>query len=183
VLRKLKLDPPLTGLQAEAVDSLRSQPITQVYLGVRQPFWEEDGYAASLFTDSLPGMVAAARSATDPKTVTHLTAWVMGRHARSLDGLTEAEIGRRVIEAIELFRPAALDQLEFLGLQSWGDDPYAAGAWAYFRPGQIRRFAAHMGMRHGRVHFCGEHLALASRGMEAALETAERAVAEVLGNI
>jgi monoamine oxidase len=183
VLRNLTLDPPLTGLQAEAVALLCSQPITQVYLGIRRPFWEDDGYAASLFTDSLPGMVAAARSATDPATVTHLTAWVMGRHARALDGLAAADVGRRVIAAIEQLRPAARGQLELLGLQSWGSDPYAAGAWAYFRPGQIRRFAEHMHAPRGRLHFCGEHLGLASRGMEAALETAERAADEVLRHI
>jgi monoamine oxidase len=182
-LRKLKLDPPLTGVQAEAVAELRSQPITQVYLGIRRPFWKDDGYAASLFTDSLPGMIAAARSAADPSTVTHLTAWVMGRHARSLDGLAQAEVGRRVIAGIEQLRPAARGQLELLGVQSWGGDPYAAGAWAYFRPGQIRQFGNAMHTAHGRVHFCGEHLALATRGMEAALETAERAAAEVLGHI
>jgi monoamine oxidase len=183
VLRKVKLDPPLTGVQAEAVAELRSQPITQVYLGIRRPFWEDDGYAPSLFTDSLPGMVAAARSATDPATVTHLTAWVMGRHARALDRLTAAEAGRRVIDGIEQLRPAARGQLELLGSQSWGSDPYAAGAWAYFRPGQIRRFAASMHVPHGRLHFCGEHLGVASRGMEAALETAERAAGEVLRHI
>jgi monoamine oxidase len=182
VLRRIWLDPPLTGLQAEAVAELRSQPITQVYLGARRPFWEDDGYAASQFTDSLPGMVAAARSATDPATVTHLTAWVMGRHARALDGLAAADVGGRVIAAIEGLRPAARGQLEFLGLQSWGSDPYAAGAWAYFRPGQIRRFAEPMRAQRGRLHFCGEHLAVATRGMEAALETAERAANEVVGN-
>jgi monoamine oxidase len=182
-LRHIKLDPPLTGLQAEAVNELRSQPITQVYLGVRRPFWQDDGYAASLFTDSLPGMVAAVRSGTDPKTVTHLTAWIMGRHARSLDGLAQAEIGRRVIAGVERLRPAARGQLELIGLQAWGADPYAAGAWAYFRPGQIRRFARVMNAPHGRVHFCGEHLAQAGRGMEAALETAERAAAEVAEHI
>ena len=152
-------------------------------LGVRRPFWNDDGYAASLFTDSLPGMIAAARSAADPKTVTHLTVWVMGRHARSLDGLAEAEAGQRVIAAIERLRPAARGQLKLIGLKSCGGDPYAGGAWAYFRPGQIRRFAKPMHEPHGWLHFCGEHLGLASRGMEAALETAERAVAEVLSLI
>jgi monoamine oxidase len=107
----------------------------------------------------------------------------MGRHARALDGLATADAGRRVIAAIEKLRPAARGQLELLGLQAWGSDPYAAGAWAYFRPGQIRRFAERMHARRGRLHFCGEHLGLAARGMEAALETAERATAEVLGNI
>jgi monoamine oxidase len=183
VLRRLRLDPPLTGLQAEAVAELRSQPITQVYLGVRRPFWEDDGYAPSVFTDSLPGMVAAARSASDPATVTHLTAWVSGSHARALDGLAAAEAGRRVIEGIEQLRPAARGQLELLGSQSWGGDPYAAGAWAYFRPGQIRRFGEHMHAPRGRLHFCGEQLGITARGMEAALETAERATAEVLRHI
>jgi monoamine oxidase len=183
VLRRVKLDPPLQGLQAEAVHELCAQPITQVYLGARRPFWNDDGYAASLFTDSLPGMVAAVRSGTDPGTITHLTAWIMGNHARALEGLTEAQVGQHVIGAIERIRPAARGQLELIGMHAWGADPYAAGAWAYFRPGQIRRFASAMHRTHGRVHFCGEHLAVASRGMEAALETAERAAAEVLGNI
>lgn len=180
VLRRIAIDPPLTGLQAQAVERLCAQPITQVYLAARRPFWQDDGHAASLFTDSLPGMVAAVRSGTDPSTITHLTAWVMGNHARQIDALEPSEAGRRVVQAIERIRPAARGQLELIGVQSWGADPYAAGAWAYFRPGQITRFAAAMARRHCNVHFCGEHLALASRGMEGAMETGERAAAAVL---
>jgi monoamine oxidase len=183
VLRHITLDPPLVGLQCEAVAHLRAQPIMQVYLAPRRPFWEDDGYAPSLFTDTLPGMVAAVRSGADPGAITHLTAWVMGKHALGLDVLDAAEAGRRVIAAIEELRPAARGQLELLGLHSWGADTCAAGAWAYFQPGQIRRFAAAMPAPHGRVHFCGEHLATASRGMEGALEAAERAAQEVLGHI
>jgi monoamine oxidase len=37
-----------------------------------------------------------------------------------------------------------------------------------------------MGQPHGRIHFCGEHLALTARGLEGALETAETAVAGIL---
>jgi monoamine oxidase len=180
VLRRLELDPPLIGAQAEAVEELGAQPITQVYLAPRRPFWEDDGHAPSLYTDSLPGMLAAVRSGDDPATITHLAAWVMGNHARQLDGLDPAEAGRRVILAIEQIRPAARGQLELVGLHSWGADPYAAGAWAYFRPGQISRFATAMAHRHRNLHLCGEHLAVANRGMEGAMETAERAAAEVL---
>jgi monoamine oxidase len=183
VLRRLKLEPPLAGPQGEAVNTLCAQPITQVYLRARRPFWEDDGYAASLYTDSLPGMLAAVRSSTDPATITHLTSWVIGDHARQIDALDPSEAGRRVIQAIEQIRPAAAGQLELVGLHSWGADPYAGGAWAYFQPGQIRRFAAGMANRRGNLHFCGEHLALASRGMEGAMETAETAAADVLRHI
>jgi monoamine oxidase len=37
-----------------------------------------------------------------------------------------------------------------------------------------------MGQPHGVMHFCGEHLAQESRGMEGAMESGERAAAEVL---
>ena len=183
VLRNIRIDPPLAGPQAEAVNRLRSQAITQVYLRPRTAFWELDGYAPSLFTDSLPGMVAAARSGADPSEITHLTAWLTGSHAAGLDALSEAEAGRRVIDAITAIRPAARGQLEFIGLHSWGGDPWAAGAWAYFGPGEVTRYARVMGEPHGRVHFCGEHLAVASRGMEAAMESGERACGEVLARL
>lgn len=182
VLREIDIDPPLAGMQREAVLGLPSQPITQVYLAVDKPFWNDDGYSASLFTDTLAGMVAAVRAYDDPDTVTHLSAWVMGANANKLDALgSDADAGRAVINAIESVRPAACGHLELIGLHSWGADPYAKGAWAYFQPGQVHRWASAMGRAHGKIHFCGEHLAATARGMEGALEAAETAVEELLG--
>jgi monoamine oxidase len=182
VLRKLAIDPKLPDTQAEAVATLPSQPLTQVYLAPRSRFWEQDGYAASLFTDTRAGMLAAARNRDRPTEVTSLTAWITGDTAAELDRLPPADAGRAVIAAIETLRPAAKGQLEPIGLHSWGADPYAAGAWAYFRPGEVTRFAAVLGQPHGRLHFCGEHLATASRGMEGAMESAEEAVAAILAS-
>jgi len=48
-----------------------------------------------------------------------------------------------------------------------------------YAPGQIRRFARVMAAPHGRVHFCGEHTARANRGMEGAMESAERVALEL----
>jgi monoamine oxidase len=88
--------------------------------------------------------------------------------------------GSAVIAEIERIRPAAAGALEFAALHSWGADPYAGGAWAYFRPGEVTRYAAKLGAPHGRLHFCGEHLAARSRGMEGAMESGERAAGEIL---
>jgi len=181
-LRNVTLSPALGGTQRMAVEQLPSQPLTQVYLAPKSEFWKEDGYAPSLFTNSGAGMLAAVRSGDDPEEITHLTSWVMGDDAAALDGLTTAEAGRQVIAAIESIRPAAKGQLETLGIQSWGSDPYAFGAWAYFRPGQVRAFARGMNAPLGPIHFCGEHLALASRGMEGAMESAETVAASILAD-
>jgi len=182
VLRRIAISPALPDAQAAAIAEIPAQPLTQVYLAPRSKFWELDGYAASLFTDTAAGMLAAARNRDRPTEVTSLTAWITGDSAAALDRLSAAEAGQAVIAAVEQLRPAAKGQLEVVGLHSWGNDPYAAGAWVYFRPGQVTRFAAVLGHAHGRLHFCGEHLATLSRGMEGAMESAEEAVAAVLEN-
>ena len=180
VLRTLALDPPLPPLQAEAVAGLPSQPSTQLHFAPRSEFWKTDGYQPSMFTDGVAGMVGASRDGADPEQVTSFTAWVMGDRALELDRLPERQAARVVTLAISALRPAAAGQLEFLGRQSWGLDPFARGSWSYFHPGQVTRLAARMGRRHGRVHFCGEHLARTSRGMEGAMESGERAARAVL---
>jgi monoamine oxidase len=180
VLRRIALEPKLPAQQAEAVATLPSQPLTQVYFAPRGRFWEQDGYAPSLFTDTRAGMLAAARNRDDPTEVTSLTAWITGDNAAALDKLPPADAGRAVLTAIETLRPAARGQLELIGLKSWGADAYAGGAWAYFRPGEVTRFAAVLGQAHGRLTFCGEHLALQSRGMEGAMESAEEAAAAII---
>ncbi len=180
VLRHIKMDPPLQGLQAEAVNTLPAQAMTQVYLAHKSNFWEADGLSPSLYTDGVAGMVAAARNGANPEEVTSFTAWTLGANASRLDALPPADAGRRVIDEIEAIRPAAKGQLELLGMQSWGTDPFAQGGWAYFRPGQISHFAAAMGAAHGRIRFCGEHLAQSSRGMEGAMESGERVATEIL---
>jgi monoamine oxidase len=180
VLGAIAIDPALPEPQAEALRQLPSQPLTQVYFVPRAKFWERDGFAPSLFTDSRAGMIAAARNGANPREVTCITAWITGRTAAALDGLAPAAIGRAVSDEITRIRPAAKDALEFVALHSWGADPYARGAWVYFRPGDVTRFAGIIGRAHGRLHFCGEHLALENRGMEGAMESGERAASEIL---
>lgn len=182
-LRRLSMQPPLTGLQAEAVQVLPYQPMTQLYFACEAPFWEGDGYGPSMFTDGAAGMVAANRRGENPNEVTGLTAWAMGANALRLDRLDEPQAAALVIAEIEAARPAARGRLRYVGRQSWGGDAFAGGGWAYFRPGQITRFARTMGEPHGRIHFCGEHLARVNRGMEGAMESGERAADALLARV
>ncbi len=181
VLRDVTIDPTPPGLQGEAFRSLASQPVTQMYFGHRSRFWDEDGHAASLFSNGPVGMLAAARNGRDPKEVTSFTAWNMGPSARKLDSLPEQDAVRTVLKEIEAVRPASKGKLEYLGLKAWDRDPYTRGAWAYYKPGQISRFASEMGRPHGRIQFCGEHLSRIARGMEGAMESGEKAARTILG--
>lgn len=180
VLRGIAFDPPMRGTQRQAVSSLPSQSMTQLYFAHESEFWKADGFAPSLFADTAAGMFSAIRNGSDPSEITGFSAWVMGRNAARLDALSPEAAGARIVGEIEAVRPAARGLLKFIGRQSWGTDPFARGAWAYFRPGQITRFAAAMGASHGRVRFCGEHLVEANRGMEGAMESGERAAKAII---
>ena len=62
---------------------------------------------------------------------------------------------------------------------SWAGERFNGGDVSFFGPGQVR-WVDEMAKPAGRVHFCGEHTAIASRGLEGALESAERVAVEVV---
>lgn len=183
VLRHVALDPLPPAAQWSAIQTLGAKPITQFHLVPRRPFWEEDGLSPAFWTDGIAGSVLANRDGPDPRKVTSLTVWCSARNARFLDRFPRAEAARMVVAEIERLRPAARGALEVAAVHSWEQDPFAGGTWAIFRPGQVARSAAVMGRPHGRVFFCGEHTAIGARGMEAAMESAERVSLEVLGQL
>jgi monoamine oxidase len=178
-LRHVHLDPLPAPLQNRAIQTLGAKPITQFHLLPRRPFWDDDGLSPAFWTDGLAGSVLANRDPKDPKTVTSLTVWCSAANARFLDRYSEADAARIVIAEIERLRPAARGALDVAAVHSWERDPHAAGTWAIFRPGQVA-LTSHLAKPHNKLFFCGEHTALAARGMEAAFESAERVSLEVL---
>jgi len=179
-LRRIKIEPGLSGPQAQAVQSLPYQSIANIFLTVRSPFWEMDKLSPSMWTDGIAGLVIAQRFGQTDDEVTGLLVEARGELANYWDRLGPAEATRRVIAAIETIRPAARGQLVGAAYFSWAREPFNAGDWAYFAPGQITAFANQMSLPAGRVHFCGEHTAVANRGLEGALESSERVAVEVL---
>lgn len=179
-MRRIAFDPPLPPLHREAVADAPTMKITQVHLEASAPFWEADGLSPDLWTDGPAGVVMAVRGGADPSAVTSLTAWGRGDTALALDALTEGEAGARVIAAIEAARPSASGKLRVAGFKSWQADPWSQGDWVVWAPGQATRLPVACGLAQGCLHFCGEHTALSARGMEGALESAERAALEII---
>ncbi|MCL4721007.1 MAG: FAD-dependent oxidoreductase [Gammaproteobacteria bacterium] len=181
VLRRVKIDPLVTGAKAQAINTLASQPVNLLHLVVSKPFWEEDGRNPNIFSDSLAGMVVAERKGKTPQEITSLTIWVRGRNATWMDTLDEGEAIAAIMDDFYRLRPAAKGKVEPRVYHSWYRDPFSAGDWALWAPGQVMAFGAEVGKAHGRIHFCGEHTAVSNRGMEGAMESGERAAFEVLG--
>jgi monoamine oxidase len=109
-----------------------------------------------------------------------LRVWVNGTGADRLDQLPEDQLSAFVIAEMERMRPAARGKLVARLQFSWGRAPFAAGHKHVFTPGQVTRFARDMDRPWQSVHFAGEHLRRMEFGMEAAMETAQRAAAAIL---
>ncbi|MDE0413975.1 MAG: FAD-dependent oxidoreductase [Gammaproteobacteria bacterium] len=178
-VRDMAISPPLEGIQRQAVGTLAYMRNTLVFLVPTRPFWEEDGLSPSMWTNGRLGMVAAQRFGEDPEEVTGLVVNTRGWVADQLDRLGPADALSWVIREIERLRPAARGALEPGGFHSWWLDPHNAGDWAIFAPGQVQGLLPDMARPHGRIHFCGEHTATMNRGMEGAMESAERVALEV----
>jgi monoamine oxidase len=180
VLRTVKIEPALSGAQAAGIAKVGVQTISLMHIVPKTKFWEKDGMSPNFNSDGLVNMLVAERKGADPKEVTSLTAWLRGANAARLDRLSTAEAQAAVVREIESLRPAARGQLEVLAYHSWKLDPFSLGDWVVWEPGQVNAFARDIARAHGRLHFCGEHTAISNRGMEGAMESAERAALEIL---
>ena len=179
-LRDVAINPLPEPVQYKAIHTLGTIPITQFHIVAKKPFWTNDGLSPSMWTDGLLGIVLANKFGTTDDEVTSLTAWSRGANASFIDRFPTDVSKKMIVAEFERLRPAAKGLLDVAAVHSWGLDPFAAGDWAIFQPGQVTAFANTLAKPHGRLFFCGEHTAHGSRGMEGALESAERVSLEVL---
>jgi len=179
VLRHLRIEPVLTGVQEQAVKTMDYSLSTQVHLTAKRPFWEEDGLPASMWTDGPAGMVSASRN--EAGEITSLAARASGLMARYLDRLGPEGAKAAVTRYLEKIRPAAKGQLTALHFHSWELDPFAGGGnYMIWGPGEITAFHEKLWARHGRISFCGQYTSSIERGQEGAMASGERAASEVI---
>ena len=179
-LRWVGFDPVLPPVLARATKVLPSMMITKTILHAEQDFWEDDGLDPAMWTDTALGEVRALRQSPDSHEITGLVARARGFVAQKLDRLGETAARALMVKEYERLRPAARGKLNAVGYKSWNMDPYAGGGWTEWRPGQLHTYLPTFSEPFGRVNFCGEHAAVSNRGMEAAMESAERAAVGAL---
>ncbi len=176
VLRSIELPRALSRAKRRAIEDVGSTSVTRTFLQCARRFW---GELRSVDTD-LPIMQLMDATSGQEGETGILESYANGAHARALAELPEGERLDAVRLDVERVFPGS--SAAFLRGASfcWDDDPHARGGYAWFRPGQM---AAHLDVlraAEGRLHFAGEHTSAWSGWMQGALESGERAAAEVL---
>jgi monoamine oxidase len=181
VLRRISVEPAFTGLQAEAVEKIPYTAITKYFLVPTEPFWELDSLPVSMWTDTVIERLFPVRDAQGQ--VLNITCWVDGANAQTLDAMPVDQQIELVLSELARIRPATEGRVEVVSTISWGNDPWARGAYAHYAPGQATRLKPVLAEPWQRLHFAGEHTAVVGAGMESTIESAQRAANEVLARL
>ena len=180
VLRRLDVIGDMAAAQRAAIDGLSYTPILQLHLEAETPWWDNDGLAPDMWTDSALERIFAQRDA-DGAPTGMLTCWIDGTGGLDADPLGEADLEALARETLARIRPASAGRVRLRRAMRWTpSNPLAGGAYMHWRPGQIANWAETMIQPFGRVHVAGEHASHLHTGMEGAMEAGERAAIEIL---
>jgi len=183
-LRLIDIDAPMPADQHRAIRTLGYTNVTHLSFVPKRKFWEEDGLPPSIWSDGPTARFNALRNdPDDPMKITSFMAFANDRVADHLDRIGPQASSRYILNYLARIRPSTKGALEFVKFWSWQLDPFAGGAYAAWKPGQLSSFGNDMSLPAGRIHFAGEHTAVAARGMEGAMESGERAAFEVADSL
>ena len=178
-LSRINIDPLPPAQQSAVWADRASNSITTLHFRPKRAFWESDGLPVNMWNDGpLQRLMAVPGSDGN---VERLIVWLNGDAADRADQLAPDARMQWAMDQLAQLRPASAGALQPLATRSWGDDPFAMGAFSEIAPGRVADTVQWSGRPLGHIHFAGEHNALDQPGMEAAVVSGERAAAAVLG--
>jgi monoamine oxidase len=177
-LMKIKWDPVLPSHQVDAMNSLQYARIAKFPFVFREKFWKHENF--DMITDTPAHyFYHATKDQGGPAGV--LISYVTGDKVDAMASMTKEQRQRVVLDAL---KPAFGDVTKYFTdslMYYWGTDPYSRGAYAFYGKGQWFGVMPVLRESFELVHFAGEHLADWQGFMEGAINSAEDAVAELMG--
>jgi monoamine oxidase len=180
LLRRIEVVPPFSDDKTRAIADLSYGSSTKVFLQTRTRFWAGEGLSGFGYTDLHDYMQVWENGYSQPGPRGLLVAYTKFAGARELDALDENQRVAMAVDAVSRVHPELPRYLEGGRSKSWDQDPWARGAFAILRPGDVMRLEPHIARAEGRIHFAGEHTSPWLGGwMHSALESGERVAREI----
>jgi monoamine oxidase len=177
VMRRVEIAPRLSAIKRAAIQEIDGLAMARVFLQSRRRFWLERGESGWGNSDDPIDVWDYTRD--QPGTRGILGAYTSGRMAHHVTARQPVERGPFVLDMMDRVHPGMREHYEGSASHSWIDDPWALGAGADFRPGQLSTFYRALGTPEGRFHFAGEHTSPWSGWMNGGLESGVRVASEI----
>ena len=179
VLRRLDLGPGLTTAKRRVIDELPYTSVERVYLQASHKFWVDEELPTSASTD-LPVKWIFEPTLNQPGPRGILECYTAGAPARAMTAMAQGERIDYALSYIERVYPGIRQHFERGASKCWDEDPWARGAYAWFRPGQMHSLLPHIARPEGHLHFAGEHASAWPGWTEGALASGVGAAQEIL---
>jgi len=178
LLKDVEVAPRFSPQKTMAIRQLAYTSVASVFLQFRQRAWRaENLYVTADVDGPISWLFDHTVSQQGPRGI--LEAQATGADARDLTRMAGGDRIRVALTQAEKVYPGIRDQFERGASKCWDEDPWARGAFAYFRPGEMLRLLPHLDRPEGRVHFAGEHTSRWSGWMQGALESGLRVAREI----
>lgn len=182
VLRHVEVAPGLSPMKRRAVEEIPSASVVRMFAEARTRFWDARGESGTADTDLSVGRVRD-ETVFLPGTPGVLGAYLSGQAARAFCKRAPEDRARTLITDLERVHPGIRDACTATFVKAWDEDPFARGAYAWFRPGQLAELGPHVATPEGRLHFAGDHTSHRPGFMHGAVASAKRVVGEVVATV
>jgi monoamine oxidase len=178
ILKNIEITPALAEDKQQAINELKLTPVTRTYQQFNRRVWEQDSLSGYGITD-LPIQNTYSPTMTQTGKSGILVSYTGGQRALDMGAMSESDRQDLVLRRMgDLFNNL---NKQFASGTSviWHEDRFAGGGFAYFEPGQMATLLPIAQRSEGRIHFAGEHTSAWHGWMNGALESGNRAAAEV----
>jgi len=176
----IRIEPALSQEKRTAIHQVHYASVARAFLQCRSRFWLEEGLSGMAFTD-LPTTFLWDAAPHERVQRGLLQCFITGDRSRRFGAMGEERRLHHVLDAVHHVFPQIRENFEAAVFKCWDQDPYAEGAYPYFRPGQMSMLMPQLASAEGRLHFAGDHTApiLLHSLAQGALESGIRASREI----
>lgn len=179
---RIDYEPALPAWRDQLVQRVPMGSTIKVVATYAEPFWRRDGLSGEAVSSTGPVAVAFDNTSHD-NAQPALLGFIVGRAARQWAQLSDTERRRTAIDSfVRLFGDEARRPEQFVS-HDWAAERWSRGCpVGVVPPGAITSFGASLRPPVGRLHWAGTETAVEWNGyLEGALESGDRAAAEVIG--
>lgn len=182
VLRHVETRPRFSREKQRAIRQLHYSESTKVLFQVRHRFWEDEGIVGGTTVTDLP--IRRLVYPSHPPEGGEERGMLLASYTWSQDATRWAAMdpeGRleQALDDVAQIHPQVRETFEGGASHAWSTDPFAAGAFALFAPGQQTALHDDIVRPEGRIHFAGEHCSLHHAWIQGALESGVRVAREI----
>jgi monoamine oxidase len=182
--KNIRFEPALPAGRSEIHHRVTMGSTVKVLATYERAFWRDRGLSGNAIGTSGAISVTFDNTSHD-ESVPCLLGFVVGHAARRFAAMPREQRRAQVLDELSrLFGPEAKTPRDYAEMD-WGEEPFSGGCpIGNFQPGALAAYGGALRSPVGRIHWAGTETARQCMGyMEGALESGDRAAAEVLARL